>query len=241
VAKKTLWTHTIGFYCMGCHRLNNTDLSNYAVVEPLAASTGVESLFQEYIMPRQDDPLRQKLVIMPQAAYQSLLLVGGPFNTPPADGAALDAIDNWIGAVNSSVDTPMCNLTFVVTTDIGAPNFDPAQQALRIIGTTTPLPPGLADPISNFDPAKPGLNMQPDATPTAPFKMWRSNGNFPQGARLAYQACVGKNEAVSYEFRFGQPNRALTVPTTPGHACSEVITFNWGSAAGSERVTNTSQ
>jgi hypothetical protein len=52
---------------------------------------------------------------------------------------------------------------------------------------------------------------------------------------------VGKNEAVNFEFHFGQPNRVLAVPTTLGRSCSLVVTFFWGSAAGSENVFNTSQ
>jgi hypothetical protein len=219
-AKSTLWTEVVGHYCIGCHRLNNTDLTNYTEVGSLAVSNGSLSLLEQYYEPTAADPERRRLVIMPQAQFDDDLLL--------ADTAARTAIGAWIGAISSTQNTPMCAVTFEITTDFNVPVFDPTTEALRIIGTTTPLPPGMPDPISNFNAAAPGLNL----TIEGDGIHWIGTGVFPQGSNVSYQGSVGKNESLRYEFTFGQPNRTLAIPArNAAH-----VSFRWGTTPGSETV-----
>jgi hypothetical protein len=222
VAKQQLWKQVIGHYCVSCHRVNNTDLSNYfSQVDGMSTSNGSRALLERYIEPNGADPLRKQLVQMPQASLQSQLIL--------ADTTARRSIDAWIAALNSSANNPMCAVTFTVETDVNLPNFDPTQQALRIIGTTSGLAPNVPDPISNFNSAAPGLNMTPVETF---FKHWVGTGLFPQGSTISYQATVGKNEALNFEFSFGQPNRTLAIPKQG----TLNVSFRWQSNPGSEVV-----
>ena len=154
---------------------------------------------------------------MPQSSLQDTLLVG--------DTVGRADIDSWLAAVNSSQNTPMCAVTFEVSTDTGNPSFDPTTQALRILGETDPLPPAMPDPVSHWNAAAPGLNL----TIEGDHKHWIGVGIFPQGATVAYKAVVGKNESVSFELP-GQPNRSLTVPAKEALK----VDFDWNQTPGTE-------
>jgi glucose/arabinose dehydrogenase len=219
-AKQGLWSEAIGHYCIGCHRVNNIDLTNYAEVNTLSVSNGSRILLQQYFEPIADDPLRLRLVMMPQSSLQDTLFL--------ADTPARNAVDDWLAALSSTPNTPMCAITFEIETDFNVPVFNPKTEALRIIGTTLPLPAGMPDPISNFNAAAPGLNL----TREADAKHWLGTGVFPQGATISYQGCVGKNESVRFEFQFGQPNRTLAVPAQEALS----VKFRWGTTPGTEVV-----
>src|SRR6185436_4067756 len=102
-------------------------------------------LLHQLIFPIQGDPKRLSLPQMPQAAFQQFKLV--------ADREAIGSINSWVAQVHNP-RSPQCEVTFVVGTDVNRPGFDPNNEALRILGQTTP-PKGIGelgapDPISNW-------------------------------------------------------------------------------------------
>ncbi|CAN5925300.1 hypothetical protein BH11MYX4_BH11MYX4_24240 [soil metagenome] len=207
-AKIDLYTKLIGPYCSSCHRLNNTDLDKYDFVQNLAVASGSDVLLHQLIFPINGDPKRFTLPQMPQSQFQQFKLL--------ADREAIGTINAWVAQVHNP-RVPQCEVTFTVRTDIGAPGFDPNNEALRILGQTTP-PRGVTelggpDPLSNWKATDPGLDLaQTTSDPGGRFR-FTGHASFPQGAAIEFKAVVGKNEAVRFELN-GQGNRTFTVPNT---------------------------
>ena len=216
-SKADLYTKLIGPYCSSCHRYNNTDLDKYDFVQNLSVASGADVLLHQLIFPINGDPQRLTLPQMPQSAYQQFKLL--------QDAPAINAINAWVGQVHNP-RVPECEITFTVRTDVGSPQFDPNNEALRILGQTTP-PQGMGslggpDPLSNWRAADPGLDLtQTDSDPTGRFR-YTGHASFPQGARIEWKAVVGKNESVRFEL-FGAGNRQLVVPNTT----TTTMEFDW--------------
>ena len=216
-SKTDLYTKLIGPYCSSCHRYNNTDLDKYDFVQNLSVSSGADVLLHQLIFPIASDPQRLTLPQMPQSAFQQFKLI--------QDGAAINAINAWVGQVHNP-RVPECEVTFTIRTDIDQPQFDPNNEALRVLGQTTP-PQGMGslggpDPLSNWRAADPGLDLsQTDSDPNGRFR-FTGHASFPQGARIEFKGVVGKNESVRFELN-GQGNRQLVVPSTT----TTTVEFDW--------------
>jgi len=91
-AKQNLWRNMVNPFCMGCHRTNSLDFSDYASFEFLASQEGPKALLLQYLQKNAADPERNLLPFMPQSK-----LTYDNFRATTAGPAA--AID-WIKATN---------------------------------------------------------------------------------------------------------------------------------------------
>jgi hypothetical protein len=124
---------------------------------------------------------------------------------------------------------PTCDVTFVLTTDIGAPVYDPASDTFHLLGTTT-APSGIGslsaaglslDPLGNWIAAN-GLALTKTTPDASGRYRFTGHATFPQGATLAYKAIVGDASSVTYE-RGHLGNRESSVPV----AASTEIDLDW--------------
>ena len=207
-SKIDLYTKLIGPYCSSCHRLNNTDLDKYDFVQNLAVSNGSDVLLHNLIFPIAADPKRFTVPQMPQSQFQQFKLLG--------DAQAVGTINAWVAQVHNP-RIPQCEVTFTVRTDVGSPAFDPNNEALRILGQTTPpkgiTDLGVPDPLSNWRATDPGLDLVQTTSDAGGRFRFTGHASFPQGSPIEFKAVVGKNEAVRFE-RANQGNRVFTVPNT---------------------------
>ena len=94
-AKRALWSTFVGPYCMGCHRVNSRDWSDYGAFAALATEVEGVPLIKRYISPDEADPDRAERSFMPQAELM--------FQSLHRDRGALAALDDWLALVGGGV------------------------------------------------------------------------------------------------------------------------------------------
>ncbi len=215
-SKKDLYTQTVGPYCMGCHRYNNTNLNSYQFLQGLTANAGAHSLIEAYILPDPADPKRQNLAQMPQANFQLFKLQRDP--------NALPTLKVWL-AQELNPTSASCLVTFNLVTDINSPVFDPNLDSFHVLGQSTAAPgapPITKDPLSNFSANLGGITLVRNGSTAQGNFIFSGQASFPQGASLQFKATVGQDERQRFEL-FGQGNRAFAVPA----AGTADVTINW--------------
>jgi glucose/arabinose dehydrogenase len=170
LATRTLYTTTVSRYCMGCHRINALDFTNYGTFSSLASYAGNTAVLELYI---DADLTNPTALPMPQSQLM--------FENLHKDGAALQAVQDWLTEMwNPAV--PQTRVSF----EIDNADFTQWGDDIYVVGDVPEL--------GGWNPYK-GVRLDGSAFPT-----WRGSVIMSQSESVQWKAVViTRTGAVGWE------------------------------------------
>ncbi len=193
-------------YCMGCHRSNPLDFSDYANFQALSSTLGTESVLDHYMIDNENDPTRATTLYMPQAELA--------FNRLQQDVSTRFDSDDWANQANSPT-VPVTELSIEVD---GAAFTSPGQD-VWITGNISQL--------GNWNPAG-GVLLRGSPINGQWTGVWKGSVVVPQGMNIQFKATILDNTGKTLQWEPDLPtnshNREFSVPS----ADASSVTVTWG-------------